>query len=75
MESLLLLPGDPGFDAIQALNPPPGQANSETGRTYYMGLNGILKQAETQIELDEYLLGGAYEEVIRDQELFWIEEL
>lgn len=70
MESLLLLPGQPGFQEILSTTPPPNlKGNNETNnQTAVMGIDGLLRAINSQRELDEYILGGEYEIVMREEE-------
>lgn len=70
MDSLLLLPGQQGFNEILATNPPPNlKGNNETNnRTAVMGIDGLLRGVNSQAELDEYILGGEYEIVMTEEE-------
>jgi hypothetical protein len=61
---ILILPGDPEFDILAATPPPDLKGNDETNLSYVIGHDGIPRAVSSQRELDEYLLGGEYEEVI-----------
>lgn len=63
---LLLLPGDPGFSETLALNPPPSP--NHQGNIFVMGAEGLLRFAD-DADLEEYLLGGEYDEIMGDQDL------
>lgn len=65
MSDILLLPGDPGFNETLALSPPPWIPDSETGNTFVMGADGLLRGADSN-SLTEYLEGGEYDEVMGD---------
>ena len=69
METSLILPGDPLFDYTLGTAPPPDLVgNDETGMIYVMGLDGLPRTVSSDRELDDYLLGGEYEEVMAAQD-------
>lgn len=59
-DRLLLLPGEPGFAEILATPPPdPGK---DYAYVVMPGSGGVLLRVDPDRELDEYMLGGAYQE-------------
>lgn len=63
MDSLIMLPDDPQFNAILAMNPPPDtRGNNELGaRVAVIGADGMPRGVSSQRELDDYLFGGEWE--------------
>ena len=57
-DSLLLLPGEPGFNEILALPPPSNNRNA----SYVVRSNGLLIEAVDESELEEYFDSGEYDE-------------
>lgn len=78
-EPLLLLPGDPGFAHILATNPPPDLVGTdETARSVVIGADGMPRAIRNLQELEDYLYGGEWDEVVDpedepyfEQELLW----
>jgi len=61
---LILLPGEPGFAEILATPPPdPGK---DYAYVVMPGSGGLLARVDPGRELDEYLLGGAYQERLEE---------
>lgn len=60
--SNLLLPGDPGFYEILYSNTPPGETLSNSFVVDFQ--TGVLRQIQSDQDLENYLLGGEYDEVM-----------
>jgi len=59
---LLMLPDHPDFNAVLALNPPPGlQEQDGLGRVAVIGADGMPRGISGKSELDDYLFGGEWE--------------
>lgn len=71
-DSLLMLPGDPGFDeTLMTPRPDWGEVAATDGDNYaFVVMPGeFLPRPVTMAELDEYLQGGAYDEQMMEFEL------
>jgi hypothetical protein len=69
IDSLLLLPGDVGFEEILAHTPPPDcRGNSEIGRVVMFGADGMPRTANSLAELEDYAFGGEWDEVVMDHD-------
>lgn len=67
----LILPGDPEFYATLGTTLPP----SPPGSAYIVRAGSLLLEPATQEEIDEYLLGGEYDERLSEMEPEEDEEL
>jgi hypothetical protein len=75
-DSLLMLPGDPGFAHILATNPPPDLVGTdETARSVVIGVDGMPRSVQNLAELEDYLYGGEWDEVVADYDDPFFEEL
>jgi hypothetical protein len=73
---LLMLPGDPGFESILAHNPPPDcKGDTEIGRTVVFGLDGMPRTVSNFSDLEDYLLGGEWDQVVIDHDDPFFEEI
>ena len=71
-DSLLMLPGDPGFDEL-LMTPRPdwGEVAAKDGDNYAFVFDpgSLLPRPVTMAELEEYMEGGAYDEQMIEIEL------
>lgn len=68
MNNLIMTPDDPEFDYYLHSAPPPGSNWVEEQKTFVVdAITGLLRQVNRS-QLDDYLYGGEYDEVMEDQE-------
>jgi hypothetical protein len=64
MDRLIMTPADPGFDEILYTAPPPDVVRTDNHYCYVVGVDGIPRAVTQDRQLDDYLWGGEYDEMM-----------
>lgn len=64
MDRLIMTPDDPGFSEILYTAPPPDVARTDNHFCYVVGIDGIPRAVREDRQLEDYLWGGEYDEMM-----------
>jgi hypothetical protein len=63
-----MTPDDPGFHEILYTAPPPDLMPTDSVLCYVVGVDGMPRSVNSDAELNEYLWGGEYDEMMQGEE-------